>query len=432
MKIYKGKIFHIIDNPFEKDERHCYEYYDPGVLIIDDEGKIEYVGLAYQKYKEYNRDDNVVIDCSSCLIIPGLIDTHIHFPQINMRGAFGEELLEWLNNFTFPVEKKFENDEYAKMTAKYFWRSLVENGTTTSVVYSTIHKNATNILFETAFEKGMRSIIGKVMMDRNAPAELIESPEKSCEDSEELYHKWHGIDHLQYIFSPRFAITSTDKALSMVGDLYRKYQDAYLQSHLSENINEIDEIQKLFPKHKSYTDVYHRYGLLGHRTLMGHGIYLSDEEMKTIRSTETVIAHCPSSNMFLGSGLYPMKTHLDRGIRVSLASDVGGGNKISMFGVMEECYKVQKFLKFPLSPIKLLYLSTLGNAKALNMGNKIGNFTTGKEADFLVIDVNRSEEILRHIECTGRNIINILSAIIFLTHKNVIRDVYVCGKKVNG
>ena len=359
------------------------DFYDRGQLIVNDKGRI----------LELSNDAPKKPDLEGRLIIPGFIDTHVHLPQYHFLGeGLGLPLLEWLQKYTFPTEMRFSNDSFARAVANKFFDDLISHGTTTALVYSTIHKNAADIAFQNAAEKGLRAIIGKVMMDRNSPEELTENTAASMRDSIGLYQKWNGFDNgrLQYVFTPRFAPTCTERLMESVGEFARR-NDAFVQTHLSENTDEIAWVNGLFPGSGNYTQVYDSLGLTGQKVIMAHSIHLNDDEVGVLKSTNTKIAHCPYSNQNLLSGTMQYFRLSDNGLVVGLGTDVAGGPSISMFVQMgkaiEESAKIQaQWDGRVLSPTEAFYLATLGGAKVLSMDNVAGNLAVGKEADFLVIN----------------------------------------------
>ncbi len=367
------------------DIDQAVRYIEDG-LLISHEGKISWFGTWEEGQSQLNADMNVQ-HYPDQLIVPGFIDTHIHFPQSEMIGAYGEQLLEWLNTYTFPTEIQFENKAYADKIAQFFVNELLKNGTTTALVFCTVHPQSVDALFEVAEQHQMRLIAGKVMMDRHAPEALCDTAESAYTDSKALIEKWHGKGRNLYAITPRFAPTSTPEQLSAAGKLKAEFPDVYVHTHLSENKNEIAWVKDLFPEQKGYLDVYHHYGLTGSRSVFAHCVHLKDEEWDCMHQTDSAIAFCPTSNLFLGSGLFPLKKTWEKQVKVGLGTDVGAGTSFNQLQTLNEAYKVQQLQGDKLSAFEALYHATIGGAKALDLDEKLGNFNTGKEADFVVLDL---------------------------------------------
>ena len=344
-------------------------------MAVDGEGKIAALS------NERPPVGGELIDYSGGLILPGFIDTHIHLPQLRERAMISDSLLEWLEKYIFPAEEKFADPEFAREVSREFFSGLLRNGTTTAVVFSSSHREATETAFEEAVKSGIRAVIGQVLMDMNGPEELLTTPEKAVEDIRAVASKWHGFDgRLFYAVTPRFAVSCTMELMKTAAKV-AKEMGLYVQTHLSEQVGEIEEVMMLFPNAKSYTDVYRRAGLLGERTIVAHAIHLSDREREILAETGTKIAHCPSSNFFLHSGVMDLMAHEKAGLTVSLGSDVGAGPFLSMLEVLRDSYYANA-----MSPFKAFHLLTMGGARALGMEDRIGSLEVGKEADFVVIN----------------------------------------------
>jgi guanine deaminase len=326
------------------------------------------------------------IDHLGRLITPGLIDMHVHSAQLDVIASYGTELLDWLNTYTFPAERRQADPQVAAEQASRFVDALLAHGTTAAVVFPTVHKASVEALFEVASARGMRVIAGKVMMDRHAPEFLrddVVSAERDCLD---LIERWHGRGRLAYAVTPRFAPTSTPAQLDLAGRLLAAYPGTYAQTHVAENLDEVKWVSELFPDARSYLDVYQRHGLLGPRTVLAHGIWLDDNDRALLAETGAQIAHSPSSNLFLGSGLMDWVRLQDAGAAVSLASDVGGGTHLSMLRTMADAYKVQALQGIRLTAWKALYSATRGAARALGLDGEIGSLDPGTVADLTVWD----------------------------------------------
>ncbi len=421
-KLYRGSIFHFIEttNGIEP------VYFQDGLLVTNDERIVE-VGEYSEVSGRYSSEDSVV-QFKDSLMMPGFVDSHIHYPQYKVISSFGTSLLEWLNKYTFVEEQKFSNNEYAAMIAELFLDELIKNGTTTAMTFCTSHKQSVDVFFTAAEQRNMRMIAGKVMMDRNAPAGLCDDIDSSYTDSKALIEKWHNKDRLSYAVTPRFAPTSTEKQLIKAAQLLKEHPDVLLQTHLNENNEEIVWVKELYPKFNNYFDVYDSLGLAGPSSVFGHCIYNTEDEYKRIAETSSKVALCPTSNLFLGSGLFALDELESYGIDVALASDVGGGDSFSMFDVMNQAYKICRLNDYNLDPVKAFYLTTLGAAKVLGIDHSIGNFETNKEADFIVLDLNATELIRQKIK-TVNDIKDLLFCLMMLGDDRLVSEVYILGKR---
>lgn len=380
---FRARILHFTDVP-DCISGQGVEYFEDGVLLVE-EGRIKALASP-ETFAAQGFDLSQCEHFPEHLLMPGLIDSHIHYPQTDVIASFGEQLLDWLNNYTFPMETQFSQEEFAAQKAEQFLKLLLENGTTSAMVYTTVYAQSTDCFFRAAASKNLRMIAGKVMMDRHAPAPLLDTPESARRDCFRLIETWHKQARLHYALTPRFAPTSSEEQLALTGELYRAYPDLYLQTHLSENLQEIAWIKALFPGARDYLDVYEQFGLLGPRSVFGHGIHLSDSEISRLAQSGSGIAFCPTSNLFLGSGLLNLQRLETAGVSVSMATDVGGGTSFSLLRTLAEAYKILQLQGQNLHALKGLYMATLGNARALQLDAHIGNFALGKEADFILVD----------------------------------------------
>jgi len=424
VRVYRSRVFTPLRDPFAQGVEDSYQWLEDGYVAVDDDGRIASVGeWAYAPRGE-------VLDLTGKLITPGLIDTHLHAPQLEMIGSYGGHLLEWLNRYTFPTERKFEDPVHARRVASAFYDELLRNGTLTALIFSTVHATATDIFFEEAERRGFRGIIGKAMMDRNAPEYLLDaSAKQSYDESRVLLEKWHGRGLLNYAITPRFAPTSTPEQLEYAGQLKKEFPDAWVHTHISENRNEVLWVQALFPE-AEYADVYDRYGLLGERTVLAHGVWLTPEELDLLSRRRARIAHCPNSNLFLGSGLFPLFRVLEAGVVVGLGSDIGAGTTPSLFNAMADAYKVQQVQNVSLSPFHLWYLATLGGARALTLDAETGSLEAGKSADFLVLDLHATPLLAMR---TGRasSLEDLLAGLIFMGDDRAVERSFIAGKCVS-
>lgn len=357
---------------------------EDGVLIINN-GQIRARGPA----ADLLQGDSAqlpVHDYRGRWILPGFIDSHIHYPQTDIIASYGSQLLEWLQRYTFPVEASFADPQIARETADFFLKELFRNGTTTAMVLGTVHAHSADAIFEAARREGMRLIAGKVMMDRNCPQAIQDTPESGYRESRELLERWHGVDRLRYAITPRFAPTSSDAQLQKTSELARAFPDAYVHTHLAENRNEVAWVGELFPWARSYLDVYDHFNLVRQRSVYAHCIYLDDTDRQRMADTGAAIAFSPTSNTFLGSGLLEYTRARETGIRVGLATDVGGGSSFSMLRTASEAYKVSCLNGAPLTAASLLHLATRGSAEALDIGDRVGSLDEGMEADAIVVE----------------------------------------------
>lgn len=424
---HRGSILHFLGDPDSADKQ-CYEYFSDGLMIIEN-GHIHSLCDAAQGIKNLEPDVPVIEHLDS-LIMPGFVDCHIHFPQTEVIAAYGEQLLQWLNKYTFPAEGKFKDKTYAKTMAEQFLNELLRAGTTTALVFGTVHKQSVDAFFEACEQRNLRMIAGKVMMDRNAPDYLTDDPESSYADSKDLIEKWHNRARLNYAITPRFAPTSSKEQLQKAGQLLSEYPDVYMQTHLSENLDEIAWVKELFPESDSYLDAYDRAGLLGRRSVFAHCIHLDDKEWHRMSKSQSGIAFCPTSNLFLGSGLFNLNRAVKEKINVGLATDVGGGTSFSMLQTMNEAYKVLQMRGDTLSILKMFYLATLGGAETLDLSDKIGNFEKGKEADFIVLDKTCTPLIKMRLEkCT--DLLEQLFVLGILGDDRAVKQTWSAGQKVH-
>jgi len=381
----RGNFFDIaacVEEPQQLDER--LRHIPDGLLLLNG-GTIVWFG-SWQQGEALLPPGFAVTEYRDKPIVPGFIDTHIHYPQTEMIGAYGDQLLDWLNNYTFPTESRYGCEQHADAMSAFFLRELLSNGTTTALVFGSVHPQSVDALFSQAQTLNMRLIAGKVMMDRHAPQALLETPEQSYRDTRKLIERWHGKGRLGYAITPRFAPTSTPALLAQVQRLREEFPDVWLQTHLSENPQEVAWVKSLFPQSQSYLDVYHRYGMTGGKSVFAHCLHLEEQEWDCLCETRSAIAFCPTSNLFLGSGLFDLQQAWRKRVKLGIGTDVGAGTSFNMLRTLGEAYKVGQLQHYRLSAVEAFYHATLGGARALSLDDKIGNFDVGKEADFVVLD----------------------------------------------
>jgi guanine deaminase len=427
-KAYRAAIIHSIADPAEVAVEASYEYFEDGLMVVEND-KIIALGNAEDLIGTLAADVEIV-SYQDALITAGFIDTHIHLPQTGMVGSYGEQLLDWLNTYVFPCERQFEDPEHSAQVADIFLKELLRNGTTTALVFGSRHKESVEALFSAAEKLNLRLIAGKVMMDRNAPDYLVDTAESSYVDSKALIERWHGKGRLHYAVTPRFAPTSTPEQLTLAGQLLTEYPDLYLQTHISENLKEVEWVKALFPERKNYLDVYDHFNLLGERSVFAHGVHLCDEECERLAETGSAIAFCPTSNFFLGSGLFNLPMAEKHKVNVGLGTDVGAGTSFSLLHTLNEAYKVMQLQGAKLSPFKSLYLATLGGARALRLEDKIGNLQPGSEADFVVLDFNATP-LLSYRMSQATSIEEQLFVLMTLGDDRTVNETYSAGALVH-
>ncbi len=382
-RLLRGRVLSFLARPEGADDDGSYAYHEDGAVLVRG-GSIAAVGDYTAVSAEAG--DAVTVDHRPHLILPGLIDTHNHMPQMQVIGSYGAQLLDWLNTYTFPAEARFDDPDHAARISAAYHDEMVRNGTTTAVAYCSTHEMSAEAYFAEAGKRNMLMIGGKVMMDRNAPDAILDTPQQGYDDTKALIEKWHGRGRALYAISPRFAITSTPEQLEASGALISEHPDCYVQTHLSENHKEIETTLALYPDAEDYVGVYETYGLLGEKSLFGHCIHLSARERAALAETRSVAVFCPTSNLFIGSGLFNEEETRSSGIRTAVATDIGGGTSCSMLQTMAEAYKVLQLQNQNLNPLLSFYLMTRGNAEALSLTDRIGTLEPGSDADICVLD----------------------------------------------
>jgi len=426
LQAYRGSLLHFLADPAFSDQAH--NWHEDGLLIVED-GKVKAAG-DYATLHATLPPDTVVHDYSGKLLMPGFIDTHIHYPQTDMIASPSEGLLPWLETYTFPSERQFEDSAHAADVADFFLDELLRCGTTTAMVYCTVHPQSVDAFFTASEQRGLRMVAGKVMMDRNCPDFLRDTAETSARDTEALIQRWHKRGRSLYAITPRFAPTSTERQLQLAGELAAAYPDTFIQTHVSENEAECAWVRELFPNSRSYIDVYDSYGMLRPRAMYGHCIWLNEQDRRRMAETQSAAAICPTSNLFLGSGLFDFERADDAGVLLSLATDVGGGTSFSMLQTMNEAYKVARLKGSYLPALRMFYLATLGAARSMQLEGTIGNFTQGAEADFIVIDP-QATPLLQRRTARRESLEELLFALALLGDDRAIAATYSAGRQVH-
>ncbi len=424
----RGAMLTFKNDPFFNDMKDCMVYESDAVVVMED-GKITQAGPANQILPTLG--DTPVKQYTDSLIVPGFIDCHVHYPQTEIIAAYGEQLIEWLNNYTFVAEQGFINKEHAQEVAEIFLREQMRNGVTSSTVYCTIFPQSVDAIFEAAEKYNMRIMAGKVCMDRNAPAALLDTPQRAYDESKALIQKWHGKGRAEYVITPRFIPTSTPEQMEMVSALAKENPDMLIQSHVSENVNEVAWVKELCPESKDYTDAYAKYGLMRRRAIYGHGIHLTDRELGVFNETGASVAHCPTSNFFLGSGclnVKKLKTE-KRPVHVGLATDLGAGTSFSILQTMNEAYKAAQMNGAPYTSLHSFYLASRGTAESLGIADKVGTIAPGMEADLAVINL-KSTPIIEYRMRYAKTLEETLFIQMTLADDRAIAATYVAGKEV--
>lgn len=391
------------------------------------EGRIIAVGEATDIVKTYPTGS--IEAYGDRLVVPGFVDCHVHYSQMNMIASPGLQLLEWLENYTFPAEGRFADRAHCAEMANFFTDQLIAHGVTSACAYSTVHPESARALFQSARAKNLRLMTGKVCMDRNAPEYLLDTPEQAYEESLQLLEEWHGVERLEYALTPRFAPTSSSRQLELLGKIAEDHPDVVVQTHLSENPAECDWVSGLFPDESDYTAVYERFGLVRRRSVFGHATHVSANELERLGSARASLAHCPTSNLFLGSGLFELKKNQRyEGLRIGLGSDVGAGTSLSPLASLNEAYKVSRSVGEPLESFEALRLATLDGAEALGTDHAVGSLETGKEADIVILDPE-SSPVLRQRADYAQSTEELLFATMLLGDDRTVHSVYVAGSK---
>ncbi|MDX3927207.1 MAG: guanine deaminase [Shinella sp.] len=425
--LVRGRLLSFLSRPESLDDRSSYRYEEDGALVVEG-GRIAASG-PYSEVSVMAPAGTQEIDHRPHLVVPGFIDTHVHFPQMQVIGSYAANLLEWLNTYTFPEECRFVETAHAARIARHFYDEMIRHGTTTAAAYCSVHKTSADAYFAEALARGMCMIGGKVMMDRNAPQGLLDTPEMGYDETRAVIAEWHGKGRNHVAITPRFAITSTPAQMEMAAALAHEFPGLHIQTHLSENHDEISFTSQLYPDAVDYTDVYARYGLLGPKSLFGHCIHLSEREANVMSEAGAVAVHCPTSNLFLGSGLFPLKalSRRDKPVRIAVATDVGGGTSYSMLKTMDEAYKIQQLLGERLNPLESFYHMTLGNAEALSLHDRIGTLEPGTDADFVVLDAAATPAMALKMEVV-RSLTDELFLLQTMGDDRAIRETYVAGQ----
>jgi len=418
---YRAAIFHLLDDPAAGAD--AVQAFDDSVLIVED-GHVAEVGPWADLAPKLGGVE--VERFLGGLIVPGFVDSHVHYPQVDIVASRGGQLLEWLSAYTFPAETRFDHKDVAAETARFFLDQLLRNGTTTALVFATAHRISAEVLFEEAYARNLRLITGKVLMDRNAPAGICDTAETGYMESRTLIRDWHGKGRLSYAVTPRFALTSSERQLELAGRLLVEHPGVRLHTHLAENHEEIAAVRRLFPDCPDYFAVYEKFGLATPHSVFAHCLHLSPGEWARFGKSGAGVAFCPGSNLFLGSGLFDAAAAEKAGARMGLGTDVGAGTSLSLFAAMSDAYKVCQLREHSIDALRLFHLATLGGARTLGLDDRIGNFRAGKEADFLVLDAKALPLLRRRLDHT-QTLAERLFAFAMLGDDRAVARTYVMG-----
>jgi guanine deaminase len=422
--LLRGRVLTFRREPSGPDDHAAYSFIEDGALLISD-GMIKAVG----EWRDVSTlaDGAPVTDHRPLLLMAGFIDAHIHFPQVQVVASWGNQLLDWLNGYTFPAEAQYADAQHARSMARRFCDQLVDHGTTTAVAFCSSHRCSAEAFFEEAASRNMRMIGGKTMMDRNAPEAVLDTAQSAYDDSKDLIARWHGVGRAHYAITPRFAITSSPEQLEMAGALAAEHPDCHIQTHLSENHAEIAYTAELFPEARDYLDVYQRFDLVGPRTLLGHAIHLKDREIGALVESGAHPVFCPTSNLFLGSGLFDDAGLRARGIRSGIATDIGGGTSYSMLQTLNEGYKILQLQDQKLTALRAFHWITRGNAEVLGLADRIGTLEAGTEADIVVLDARATPAMALRME-RAVSLEEELFVLQIMGDDRAIRATYISGK----
>jgi guanine deaminase len=400
-------------------------YVEDGLVVVE-QGVIEASG-DYAGLRHLVDARTKMLDYSGCLVTPGFVDTHIHLPQVDVIASPAPGLLQWLERYTFPAEARFSDPAIAAETARFFMDELTRHGTTSALVFGTVHAGSVEALFEEALRRNVRLAAGKCLMDRHCPPALRDTAESGVRESADLARRWHGRGRLAYAITPRFAATSTPRQLELAGELARGHPELIVQSHVAESVDEVRWVKELYPDARSYLDVYDRVGLLRERSVYAHCIWLDGEDRRRMHESGAAAAVCPTSNLFLGSGLFDFRAALDAQMSLTLATDVGGGQSFSMFATMRAAHEVARLNGESLSALQLWYWASRSGAVALGWQDFLGRLEPGFEADFVMLDP-RATPLLARRTARVQSFEEIMFALIVLGDDRVVRETFIAGR----
>ncbi|MDB5454376.1 MAG: guaD [Caulobacteraceae bacterium] len=424
VQAYRAALVHMLEDPSKVPAADALVHHPDGLLVVED-GHVLASG-AYADLAPALPADATVTAFPGKLITPGFVDAHIHYAQTDVIAASGAQLLDWMTHHTFPAEQAFAYRAHADEAAAFFLSELLRNGTTSALVFGTVHKTSVDALFDAALARNMRLIAGKVLMDRHAPAALCDTVETGRADTEALIRAWRGRGRLGYAVTPRFAVTSSDAQLAMAGEVAAAHPDVLVHTHMSENLDEIARVGELFPDRRDYLDVYAKFGLVGPRSVFAHCVHSTEDALRRMAAAGASAAFCPSSNLLLGSGLFSLNQACRCGVNVGLGTDVGAGASFSLLNSISEAYKVGQLQGENLDPLHAFYMATLAGARALKLDDRIGNLAPGKEADFLVLDPAATPLLARRMQ-GAKSLADKLFALSILGDDRAVQRTYLAG-----
>ncbi len=419
-----GRVLSFDRSPFDGDPTEAASLSE---AVLVEEGKVVAMGAADDL--KASHPDAAIRDVGDKLVMAGFVDPHVHYPQTAMIASWGKRLIDWLNSYTFPEEMKFTDPGYAAEIAERYLDLTAAHGTTTMCSFCTIHPESVDAFFTAARKRGQRVVAGKTCMDRNAPEGLRDTAQTAYDQSAALLEKWHGVDRLSYAITPRFSPTSTPDQLEAMGALWAEHPHCLMQTHLSEQTDEIEWVRSLFPEARDYLDTYEKFGLLGKNGVYGHVIHLEPRERDRLREVDASLIHCPTSNTFIGSGLFDMNGLMRDGHRIGLATDTGGGSSFSMLRTMAAAYEIGQLRGRPLHPAQLLWLGTVGSARSLHMDDCIGNIAPGMEADLIVVNLGSTPAIAQRT-ARAEDIWEAVFPTIMMGDDRAISEVWIAGRPV--
>ncbi|WP_425043651.1 guanine deaminase [Primorskyibacter sp. S87] len=423
--ILTGDVLTFDGSPFDGDPTESVRMHEAVAL---EHGRVAAVGTRDDLTAQFPQAARV--DHPGKLIMAGFVDAHVHYPQTAMIASWGKRLIDWLNSYTFPEEMKFASPEYAAEISNRYLDLTAAHGTTTMCSFATIHPESVDAFFEAAQSRGQRVVAGKTCMDRNAPEGLRDTAQTGYDQSAALLQRWHGVDRISYAITPRFSPTSTPEQLEAMGALWSENPGCLMQTHLSEQTDEIEWVKGLFPDARDYLDTYEQFGLLGAGGLYGHAIHLEPRERDRLREVDASLVHCPTSNTFIGSGLFDMAGLMAEGQRIGLATDTGGGSSFSMLRTMAAAYEIGQLRGVPLHSAQLLWLATLGSARSLRMDDKIGNIAPGMEADLVVLDLASTPAIAQR-SAVAKDLWEAVFPTIMMGDDRAVTEVWIAGRQVS-
>ena len=425
MRAHRGAMLHFRADPGAHADPASFEFFADGLLVVA-AGRVAALGPASELLPGLPRDIEIIAHGDN-ILIPGFVDAHIHYPQTDVIASGGRQLLDWLKDYTFPAEALFANSAHARSVAEFFLDELLRNGTTTAMVFCTVHRGSVEAFFQAAAARNLRMVAGKVLMDRNCPQDLRDTAASGERDSRELIESWHNKGRLKYAITPRFAVTSSEAQLQSAGRLAREFPGSLIQSHLAENHAEVAWVKQLFPQARSYLDVYDRYGLLRERAVYAHCLHLDATDRARMAQAGAAAAFCPTSNLQLGSGLFDLTAADAAGMRFAMGTDVGAGSSFSMLRTLAAAYQVAQLAQQSLPALRAFYLATLGGARTLGLEGEVGSLAVGSEADFIILDLQPTALIARRT-ARARTLAEKLLILMTLGDERVVSRTYVLGQ----